>query len=279
MLSLCRLVLVVVLIGSVWGQWCVQPQTYWLGVPVIDWPQQLQQATLCGTPWHELMHLELMQLTVDEQTTYGVWLLFVHQTCAMALNQATLSLNITLPLSWQSLLAVSLDSLERGCANVSGWCARWQYDPNLMGMLRQMTAFNRGEILPQYPACEPPVAGPVNISYLPVFGNMSRSLFAIVLPTNETVWEGSTFFGKVSVQASQVKILLTVFLLGFVVLGLIVGVMFCMLQRNKKRTYHWQSNEPEEEETGALDPSDMLIELDGEVVATTVAATEERVTI
>ena len=274
-------VVVIVLMGSVASQ-CVWPQSYWLGLARTDWPQQVQQAVLCGTPWYDLMRVELLQLSAEEQMTDGMWLLFFHQTCAMALNQAALSTNITLPLSWQSLLVGAIDILERGCTNTSGWCARWQYDPNVGGMFEQMTAFNRGQILPQYPSCEPAdssLSSLGNISYLPVFGNMTHSLFAVVLPTNETVWQGSAFFGLVSVQASQLKILLIVVIGAFLVLGAIVGVMFCRVTRNKKRNYHWQSNEDEEEEEEEnIDPSDMTIELDGEI-ATTTSTTGEKETI
>jgi len=223
---------------------CVRDQAYWRDLPQSAWPVALQSATLCGgTPWYDLMQIELLELMSTQSRDSALWLVTFHQTCVAALNQAAVAAQTATPpsLRWATLVEVILHSLEAACDNTGGWSQRWQYDPTLRLLLSQLQSFNRGEILPQFPTCDvPPTttnssnATTVEVPYASLFGNMS-DLFLVVLPNNETVPAGSTFFQSVLAQTIQVKILLAIFIGCSIILGIKVGAMWLVYMRNKKR--------------------------------------------
>lgn len=200
-------------------QQCVYTQAYW-----IDHPALVPQRLLCNTRWDQLMRWEVPQL---QDTRQQVWLDAFHHACAAQCNLARLNQRQGEVVGQVALL---LGLLERGCGNLTAWSLQWLYNVPFNALLDRVRAYSRG--LAGVPSCADEFA-PAPFS----FANRS-DLFMVVLPSNETVEAGSVYFGEALANAFQLKSLLIAFIALSIILTIIVTLMFFMLVRKRRITYH-----------------------------------------
>lgn len=211
---------------------CVYTQAYWLQRPAAIPP-----LLLCNTRWDELMRWEVPLLQDTRQQT---WLDAFHQTCAATCNLARLNQSQG---TVRVLAARLLDLLERGCTNMTEWSLQWRYNEPFNALVDAMRAFNRGQF--GVAACQDEFA-------VTPFSFANRSdLFMVVLPNNETVAAGSAYFSESLANAFQIKSLFIAFVTLSLVLSAIVALMYTMLVRRRRITYHCCDPDTGEDEADA----------------------------
>jgi hypothetical protein len=204
---------------------CVYTQDYWRQQARIT---AVSNRSLCGAQWDTLMQLDLLR-----DPRQQIWLDAFHQCAAATGNLARLNRTRSPSGPWtQFFLAQLLDQLERGCTNLTGWALRVRHDTAFQTMLEIVRAFNRGQSA-GVPPCgdEFPPVSPFS------FANRS-DLFMVVLPNNETVAAGSAYFSESLANAFQIKALFIAFIALSLALTGLVALMYLMLVRKKRVTYH-----------------------------------------
>ncbi len=209
---------------------CVYTQNYWR--------TQASALQMCGSRWDALLRFDA-PLLVDAQQQ--VWFDAFQQCAAASFNLARLGVAAG---EQATLVALLLGQLERGCASPTNWSLQWRYDASFTAQLQQVRALNRGESV--YPACGDEFAPPP-------FSFANRSdLFMVVLPNNETVPAGSAYFGESLANALQIKGLMIAFITLSLMLSVIVALMWFMLVRKRRISYHCCEPRSEEEHAYAL---------------------------
>ncbi len=206
-------------------QACVYTQDYWRQQARVT---AVANRSLCGAQWDTLMQLDLLR-----DPRQQIWLDAFHQCGAATANLARLNRTRSAGPWTQFFLAQLLDQLERACTNLTGWALQVRHDATFQTMLESVRLFNRGQSTDGVPACgdEFPPVSPFS------FANRS-DLFMVVLPNNETVAAGSAYFSESLANAFQIKALFIAFIALSLALTGLVALMYLMLVRKKRVTYH-----------------------------------------
>jgi hypothetical protein len=228
---------------------CVHDQQYWLSLPKMNWTNGVQDRKICGSSWYDVMKIETVQLRVQINT---IWLMAFHQICTASLNDH--------PIEIELIINTLYDSLERGCSNITKWSIQWRYDESFVHSYVQLLRFNDGrmENNTNYPICP---NNNNNNNDVFTFYNMS-DLFLIILPTNETISEGSTFLSMVVSHIFRLNAYFITFTICTIVLIVIVSIMFVKFLTNRR--YKFYCCMPEIHQTG-YDDMEELGDLDGEL--------------
>lgn len=94
---------------------CTYSQSYWISNTSI-WPGEIENRTMCGASWHQLMQIESIRLA---RTSQWMWLVAFHQMATYTLNSANSSPAPPRIIRENALLLH--DSLSRACDNMSQW--------------------------------------------------------------------------------------------------------------------------------------------------------------
>ncbi len=228
---------------------CVRDQQYWLSLPSMNWTNGIADRKICGSSWYDVMKIETVQLR-DEINSF--WFMSFHQICTASLNDHPIEIDLA--------ITTLYDSLERGCSNITKWSSQWRYDKSVFTLYTQLYQFNSGQMENDgYPSCTDEFK---NNTF--TFYNMS-DLFLIILPTNETVSEGSIFLSAVVSHIFRLNAYFTAFTICTIILIIVVSVMLAMFASNRRyKFYCCKPDTYTDIELNDVNSDDLSIDLSGE---------------
>ncbi len=209
--------LTILYINGLYCQNCTQTQAYW--GQNNTWPNTINDTTLCHTQWRDIMAIDTMRMTIPSNQ---YWVVASHQYITARLNMEIMSsssVEVDNAILWLG------DSLERACANLSGWASEDIHH----------SVYNAIEVLRKYSyqyECQVNDTGMIDALYF------LHTPDLLVIPENFTLGFNKTFISSLLGETyRQREYTLSGTVLGCLVIIPILCLVICLLSNYRRKYY------------------------------------------